>query len=107
MTETKDEGLIAAEADFLNTQLRTYYGDQHQVGISDDWRNAIQQLVWGVSYQKQYEFKTILLDVHTELQGAIAQMIDTDDKIICNRVRRGGRNVGVYTDFARKGEEWK
>ena len=54
---SKDEGLIAAEADFLNTQLRMYYGDQHQVVPGDDWRDAIQHLVYGVLYQARYEKK--------------------------------------------------
>lgn len=46
----KDEGLIASEADVLNTELRENYGDHLQVEPHGDWRCAILGLVDGVRH---------------------------------------------------------
>ena len=55
MTDPKDDGLIASEADFLNTLLRQYYGDSHEVDTSDDWRTALDAGgVQGVHSQNAY-----------------------------------------------------
>ena len=53
----KDEGLIAAEADFLNTELRMNYGGHLQVEVDDDWRTAIRGLVDGVRYGEEFQRK--------------------------------------------------
>ena len=50
----KDEGLIASEADFLNTELRMNYGDHFQVDMDDDWRPAIRGLVDGVRLGEEF-----------------------------------------------------
>ena len=52
--DPKDEGLIASEADFLNTELRMNYGDHLQVEMNDDWRPAIRGLVYGVHYGEEF-----------------------------------------------------
>ena len=44
LTSPKDPGLIASEADFLNTELRMAGRDHLQVGIDNDWRPAIRGL---------------------------------------------------------------
>ena len=51
---SKDEGLIASEADFLNTELRENYGDHLQVEVDDDWRPAIRGLVDGVRHGEEF-----------------------------------------------------
>ena len=50
----KDEGLIASESDFLNTELRMNYGDHLQVDPDDDWRPAIRGLVHGVRHGEAF-----------------------------------------------------
>ena len=54
MSDHKDEGLIASEADFLNTELRMNYGDHLQVRPNDDWRPAIRGLVHGVRHGEEF-----------------------------------------------------
>ena len=53
----KDAGLIASEADFLNTELRMNYGDHLQVEVDDDWRPAIRGLVDGVRQGEEFKRK--------------------------------------------------
>ena len=50
----KEEGLIASEADLLNTELRENYGHHLQVDVEDDWRPAIRGLVDGVRYGEEF-----------------------------------------------------
>ena len=54
LRRSKDEGLIASEADFLNTELRMNYGGHLQVDVNDDWRMAIRGLVDGVRYGEEF-----------------------------------------------------
>ena len=56
-SKPKDEGLIASEADFLNTELRMNYGEHLQVLPHDDWRPAIRGLVDGVRQGEQFKRK--------------------------------------------------
>ena len=89
--QPKDEGLIASEADFLNTELRMNYGDHLQVGMENDWRPAIRGLVDGVRYGEEFNHKKLLSVVKEawmELVGATGAMIPSDEQIICDRVKR-------------------
>ena len=70
MTDPKDDGLIASEADFLNTLLRQYYGDSHQVDTSDDWRTALDALVQGVHYQNAYTNRILLKQIKGVLESS-------------------------------------
>ena len=71
----KDQGLIASEADFLNTRLRMYYGDNFQVMPDDDWREAIEQLIYGVLHQNKYASKRILEALKAS-NDAVSQLAD-------------------------------
>ena len=62
----KDEGLIASEADFLNTELRMNYGDHLQVEPEDDWRPAIRGLVDGVRRGEELKRKKLLTVLRKE-----------------------------------------
>ena len=53
-TSPKDPGLIASEADFLNTELRMANRDHEQVEPDDDWRSSIRGLVEGVRAGEEF-----------------------------------------------------
>ena len=90
-TSPKDEGLIASEADFLNTELRMANRDHQQVDPDDDWRSSIRGLVEGVRAGENFnllKMQAIVKEAWTELIGATSQMMPKDDEIICDHVKR-------------------
>ena len=104
----KDEGLIASEADFLNTELRANYGDHLQVETDDDWRAAIGGLVDGVRHGEEFKLRNTLAPVAKawlELTSAVQQMIPTDDGIICGHVREAHRMLTELLADANDNEE--
>ena len=90
-TSPKDEGLIASEADFLNTELRMANRDHQQVDPDDDWRSSIRGLVEGVRAGEEFNLRKMLAiseEAWVDLIAATQQMSPEDDQIICNHVKR-------------------